>query len=161
MAEEKNLTLTEKAAYIRGLAEGLDLDKTTKEGKILAALLDLVTDMAAEIADLTEEAQYLEDYVDELDEDLGDVESAVYGDDEDEDDEDFECDGNCEGCDGCDVDDEDEEYYEAQCPSCGEVVRFEIDVDPEDWVCPACGEKFDCTIEDLKALDGEAEESED
>ena len=154
MADNKNLTLSEKAAYIRGLADGLDLDKSTKEGKIITALLDLVSDLAAEIADLNDEAQYLEDYVDELDEDLGDLESEVYGDEDEDDEDDFEeCDGNCEGCDGCD----DEEYYEAQCPSGGEVVRFGIDVDPEDWVCPACGGKFDCTIEDLKALDGEEE----
>ena len=36
------MTLSEKAAYIQGLADGLDLDETTKEGKLIAALIDLV-----------------------------------------------------------------------------------------------------------------------
>ena len=85
------MNLTEKAAYIKGLADGLELDKETKEGKIIAALLDLVQEMADEIAgihqdidEIDEDLNYLNEYVEELDDDLQDVEDYL--------DEECECD---------------------------------------------------------------------
>lgn len=147
------MTLNEKSAYIKGLADGLELDQASKEGKVIAALLDLVKDMTEEISSLSEKVETLGDYVEELDEDLGDVEELLYDEeDEDEDDDDYECDGNCECCDG-----DDEEYFEVECPSCGETICFDSSLDPEELVCPSCGEKFECIVseDDLKALDGE------
>ena len=142
------MNLTEKSAFIKGLAEGLDLDKSTKEGKIIAALLDLVDEMAAEVADLRndiseidEDLDYLNEYIEEIDEDLQVVEDFLDEecelDDEDDEDEDYDLD-----------DFNDDEYYEIDCPSCGETVCFDQDLDPENLICPACGEKFDCTIAD-------------
>ncbi|MBQ1261663.1 MAG: hypothetical protein II369_04410 [Clostridia bacterium] len=162
------MTLTEKAAYIKGLAEGLSLDETTKEGKILVALLDLVSEMSAEIADIQSDIEdidsdldYLNEYIEELDDDLQDVEDFLddEGDeelfDEDEDEEDWCCDGNCDDCDGLAC--EDEEYFEIVCPSCGETVCFDDELDPEDLTCPACGEKFGCIVDedDLKTISEE------
>ena len=153
------MTLAQKAAYIQGLADGVELDETTKEGKLIAALLDLVGDMADAIEQLDEDLDTLNDYVEELDEDLGSVEELLY-DDEcdccDCDDDDFECDGNCCDCDeDCALADED--FFEVECPACGEVICFDGSIDPEELACPACGEKFECIIaeEDLKDLDGE------
>ena len=152
------MTLTEKAAYIKGLADGLELDKTTKEGKILAALLELVEEMATEIADvqsdiaaIDEDMEYLNDYVEELDDDLQAVEDFLdeeCDDDEDYDDEDEEvfCDGDCTACDGCDC--EDDDFFEIVCPSCGETVCFDQELDPENLLCPACGEKFGCIVDE-------------
>ena len=153
------MTLGQKAAYIQGLADGVELDESTKEGKLIAALLDIVADMADAIEQLDEDLDTLNDYVEELDEDLGSVEELLYDDCDcdccDCDDE-FECDGNC--CD-CDEDCElaDEEFFEVECPACGEVICFDGSIDPEERACPACGEKFECIIaeEDLKELDGE------
>ncbi len=147
------MTLNEKAAYIKGLAEGLDIDGKTKEGKIIAALLDLVSDMAQTVSDMEEDIEYLNDYIEEIDEDLGDVEECLCEDD-DEDYDDFDdCDGECDLCD-CDCDED--EYFEIECPSCGETVCFDESIDPEDLICPACGEKFECIVseDDLKAIDG-------
>lgn len=163
------MNLTEKASYIKGLAEGLEIDKESKEGKIIAALLDLTGEMAQELAkvrkdidEIDDDLDYLNDYVEELDDDLESVENFIGGedeDDEDEDDYDFsddedddeenpfgddDCDGNCEGCHGCD----DEDYYEIVCPSCGETVCFDQELDPENLVCPACGEKFGCIVDE-------------
>ena len=157
-----SMNLTEKAAYIKGLADGLDLDKESKEGKILSALLDLTGEMAQELAsvrkdieEIDDDLDYLNDYVEELDDDLESVEDYL-GDDEDDGEEDEEeeddtdlfddedCDGNCEGCSGCDG----EEYYEIVCPSCGETVCFDQELDPENLVCPACGEKFGCIVDE-------------
>ena len=39
------MDICEKIAYIKGLAEGLSLDETTKEGKILSAVIDLLGDI--------------------------------------------------------------------------------------------------------------------
>ncbi len=157
------MNLTEKSAYIKGLADGLEYDKSTKEGKIIAALLDLVDEMAKEIADIQsdiadidEDLDYLNDYVEELDDDLQDVEDFLDDEcelDEDDLDDDFddeddfeECDGDCTVCDGCDCGDDD--YYEIVCPSCGETVCFDQELDPENLLCPACGEKFGCIVDE-------------
>ena len=173
------MSMMEKAMYLKGLCDGLEPDTTTKEGKLIAALLDMVTEMAAEMDDMQAEICELKDYCEELDEDLGDVEEVLldlddedYEDDEDdfdEDDIDFECDGDCAGCDfDCgfdedDFDDEDEdedEYFEVICPACGDVINFDSSIDPENLRCPNCGEKFECIVEedDLKALDGAPDE---
>jgi len=166
------MSMMEKAMYLKGLCDGLEPDKTTKEGKLIAALLDMVTEMAAEMDDMQAEICELRDYCEELDEDLGDVEEVLldlddedYEDeDDDEDDVDFECDGDCAGCDfdcGFDDDDdlfdeEDDEFFEVICPACGDVINFDSSIDPENLRCPNCGEKFECIVEedDLKALDG-------
>ncbi|MBQ7336315.1 MAG: hypothetical protein IJW92_07585 [Clostridia bacterium] len=165
------MNLTEKTAYLKGLADGLEYDKTTKEGKIIAALLDLVNDMASEIAALQQDIEeidddlnYLDEYVEELDDDLQAVEDFLDGEDEEDDDDDIwsdeedwdeDCDGDCENCDGCECDNED--YYEIVCPSCGETVCFDQELDPENLICPACGEKFGCIVdeEDFQSLSDE------
>ena len=169
------MAMIEKEMYIKGLCDGVELDKTTKEGKLIAALLDMVIEMAEEMDDMQAKMSDLEDYCEELDEDLGDVEEVLLDlddDDYDEDDDDDlgfagDCDGDCAGCDfDCgfdedDFDDEDEdlsddEYFEVICPACGDVINFDSSIDPENLRCPNCGEKFECIVEedDLKALDG-------
>ncbi|MEI3061783.1 MAG: CD1247 N-terminal domain-containing protein [Oscillospiraceae bacterium] len=45
------MTVVEKAAYLKGLAEGLGVTPDSKEGKLWAALNDLLSDMAHEIED--------------------------------------------------------------------------------------------------------------
>ena len=160
------MNLTEKTAYIKGLADGLELDKTTKEGKILAALLDLVDEMAGAIAEIREDIEeidedlnYLDEYVEELDDDLQDVEDYLDEELEDEDEDEYEeleeCDGDCLSCDGCDCADDD--FFEIVCPSCGETVCFDAELDPENLTCPACGEKFGCIVDedDYKKLSEE------
>lgn len=152
------MTITEKASYLKGLAEGLDYDKNTKEGKIIAALIDLVNDLAEELADaqadiaeLETDVDSLNEYAEELDDDLEDVEDFLdelcdEDEEDDEDDEDFECDGDCENCDGeyCANDD----YLEIVCPSCGETICFDSELDPENITCPACGEKIGCIVDE-------------
>ncbi len=134
------MTLTEKAAYLKGLTEGLGLDSAKPETKIINELIALTEDMARTIADLEEDVEYLNDYIEEVDEDLGALEEDFYSDD------DFDCDGDCDCCDcDCDFDDDedfDEECYEIECPSCGETICFDSTIDREDLVCPACQEKI-------------------
>ena len=128
------MTVTEKVSYIKGLADGLDLDKNSKEGKLFAAIIDALEDIALTVSDNSE-------HIDAVDEDLAALEDWVY--------EDNGCDGDCDGCDGYDYDyddDEDEGVYSFECPHCHETVFFDeslCDDDDADLVCPACGAKLD------------------
>ena len=148
------MTLTERTAYIKGLCEGLGLDKKdTAEAKVITALLELCEEMALEIDDIEADIGELADYCEELDEDLGDVEEVLLDmDDEDDDWDEDECDGDCDACDfcddcGCDCDDED--YYEILCPSCGETICFDGSAfDEETLLCPACGSEIGSIVED-------------
>lgn len=123
--------LTEKMAYIRGLAEGLEIDETTKEGKLLLAIVEALSDTADELYELGDIQDEMQLQLDEVDEDLDDLESFVYGDDDDE-----------------YYDDEDEEY-EVECPSCGDMICFDADLlDSDKITCPACGEEIELEFED-------------
>ncbi len=131
------MTLTEKTAYLKGLADGLAYDKETAEGKLIAALIDLCSDMAAKLEEVDEDIEYLNDYIEEIDEDLGTVEEYLI--DEDECDC-CDCDDDCD-CDCCDCDCDDD-CCEIECPACGESICFCTDIEPEDLICPKCGERL-------------------
>lgn len=139
------MNITERAAYIKGLAEGLGIDASTKEGKVIGEMLTLLGDMADKIEALDAECSELREYAEELDEDLGAVEEDLYvsEDDEDEDDE--------------DEDEDDGEYYELVCPSCGEIICFDESLDTDELVCPACGEK----VTDIEICDGNCDACDD
>ncbi len=151
------MNIREKAAYIKGLAEGLELDNTTKEGKLILALIDLAGDMAEELDNIAEDVDTALDYCEELDEDLGAVEEMLLEDECDCDCDEFDCDGDCENCDeDCELlEDEDDDFFEVQCPACGETICFDETVDLDAFVCPACGETFRCTIEDADKTDAQ------
>ncbi len=129
------MTITEKVAYLKGLMDGLDLDKSTKEGKVLAAMADVLEDIALTVADNC-------DQIDAIDEDLENLEEFVYEgdffDDFDDDDDDF-CFGDCDDCDGCD--DYDEYEYEIECSNCHETIFIDESAFEEGktFECPACG----------------------
>ena len=53
------MNLTEKIAYIRGLCEGLNLDESKPEVKVMNAIIDLLDDMSYSVTDM-------EDLYDEL-----------------------------------------------------------------------------------------------
>lgn len=124
------MDICEKIAYIKGLAEGLSLDESTKEGKILTAIIDLLGDITEEICDIEDGCDELLEQIDAVDEDLASLEEIIYEDDED----DCECD-----CD-CDCDSEDDEVYEIECPACNDVIYLDADMLAEEgMVCPNCG----------------------
>ncbi len=131
------MTTPEKVAYLKGLAEGFGIDPTAREGKLLAAITDVLEDLALDVEELGDTIVELEDGLDAVSDDLGDVEQILFGDeDEDEDEE-----------------DEDEPvFYEAECPTCGKTVTFDEGVLAQGAIqCPTCGEslefELDCTEE--------------
>lgn len=163
------MTISEKSAYLKGLADGLKLDTEKAEGKLISELIELVGDIARTVETLDDETATLADYVDELDHDLGDVEEYVFDGNDDEffdedeeaeygeyDDED-ECGGQCDCCSGCDDGDEDEdEVYDItaegmrciMCDSCGDAICYDETLDPASLTCPACGKPVVSKTED-------------
>ncbi len=132
--------LTDRVSYIRGLAEGMKLESNGDEGKVLVKIIEVLGEMAEEIALLREDYTELDEYVESIDTDLADMEEAIFG---DEDDEDCECGcGHCHhGDDEDDDEDEDEErLVEYTCPHCGDEMTFEVDNFDfdEDYLCPSC-----------------------
>ena len=145
------MEITEKVAYLKGLAEGMELDTEKKEGKLLSAIIDVLEDIALELEDIHDETSELADGLDAVSDDLEDVEDVVFGEeDEDEDDEDREY---------YDDDlDEDEDCYATTCPTCEETIYFDESVlEDGQVICPNCGEKLEF---DTSSLD-ESEEDED
>ena len=130
------MTITEKVAYLKGLMEGLGVDESTKEGKVLKAVLDILDDMALSIEDLDAGIDELSEMVDAIDEDLGAVEDDLYEDEDDEDD-DEEYEDEDEELEL----DEDDELYEVTCPTCN--LTFTITeemLDAGETKCPECGQ---------------------
>ena len=127
------MDICEKVAYIKGLAEGLSLDESTKEGKILAAVIDVLSDITDEICEIEDGCDELMEQLDAVDEDLSNVEDIIYGDDD------------CDCCDDdCDCCDDDEELYEIECPACRDTVYLDEDMLSEDGItCPNCGTELE------------------
>ncbi|WP_195947154.1 CD1247 N-terminal domain-containing protein [Paraclostridium bifermentans] len=117
--------LYEEVAYLKGLAEGLEISEETKEGKIINKIVDVLESFADAIVELEEEQIELIDYVESIDEDLSDIEDDIY-EEEDDDDED---------------DDEEYNYIEMECPNCNDFVEIDEDLlynEELDIVCPNC-----------------------
>ena len=136
--------ITEKVAYLKGLADGLGLDKDTKEGKLFAAIIDVLDDMALEIEDMQELQMELSEGLDAVSDDLEDIEDIVY--EEWEDDDDYE-----------DEDEEDEEEedsedcYATTCPTCEEEIFFDESILEEgEVICPNCGERLEFDLESIQ-----------
>lgn len=135
------MTLSEKAAYIRGLAEGMELDTASKEGKILKSIIDFLEDAAMSVEDLETVCDDIQGQVDEIDEDLGTLEEDFYGDEDDD----------C--CCGCDDDDDDcdcdDLTYQVTCPACHKDIVIDEDIINEGHIeCPNCGELLEFDIDE-------------
>lgn len=130
------MTISEKVAHLKGFLEGMNFKPETPENKVILSIVDILTDISKKIDTVEEDIFMLEDYLDELDADLGSVEEYLFNDDED-DCYDGECDCDC-GCDG------DEDFYEVKCPHCGKSVFIDDSLDPSDVACPSCNERFSC-----------------
>lgn len=128
------MTIGEKVSYLKGLTDGIGLDGSTNEGKILKAIVDVLDDMALAIEDLDDGLDEIASHVEVMDEDLATLEEDFYDEEDDDDDFDF-----------------DEECCEFKCPNCGAEINFDdIDFESEELICPACGETItlECCCDD-------------
>ena len=136
------MELSNKVAYLKGLIDGLKIDDSTNEGRVLLAMAEILDEMALTIEDVSDEVDEVVELVDILDEDLGNVEDDLYGDD-------------CGCCDDDDCDFEDEEEYECVCPTCGDTICLGESMIEEGSIdCPTCGETLEFDFSEI----GEDEE---
>ena len=148
--------ITENAAYLKGLAEGLKLDEGTNEGKLIVKMLDVIEEMAQRISVLESANDELYTYMEGMAEDLVNLENDFYEESDEEDYSDLNEDYEEE------EDFVDEEYYEIECPTCGEKICFTEEFDLDNFLCPACGNKIDDIelIDDCEECEGCSEECE-
>ena len=149
------MTISEKSAYLKGLMDGLNLSTETNEGKMIAAIVDLLGDVTRRLTDVEETTIAISDELDEIEEDLDAIEDFILDEDEYDDDEDWDEE------DDEDWDDEDEDYeegfdfgdpdttiYEVEC-ACGSIIDFDEETLEEgSIVCPNCGETLEFSLED-------------
>jgi len=132
--------LKERVSYLKGLSSGLDVDPGSRDGKLLTGLISVLDEFADSFHDLVNAQEELEDYVEELDEDLGDLETHVFGQGKD----------RAKG-----------EYIEVGCPKCHETLYFDADIleddDTIEVVCPNCDEVVFVNDQGLETAD-EAQE---
>ena len=132
------MEITEKVAYLKGLAEGMELNAEKKEGKLLLAIIDVLEDIALELSDIEDAQEELGEGLDAVSDDLEDVEDLLYG--EDDEDEEYELDDLGE----------DEDCYATTCPTCEETIYFDESVlEDGEVICPNCGEKLEFDLESL------------
>lgn len=144
------MTLSERIAYIKGLADGLNLDETKAEVKVINEMLNLLEDMAISVNNTEELYDELSEQVDEIDEDLANLEEEFY--------DDCECDCDCDFCDeDCEdfIEDEDNPLYEVTCPDCDAEIVIDEDMLLEGEVnCPECGNVLEFDFSGLFGEDG-------
>lgn len=116
--------IKERVAYLKGLAEGMQINDATNEGKLLKAMLDVLDDIALAVEDIEEVQEQLEEQIDSMDEDLAEIERVLF--DEDDEDED---------------DDDDNFITNVECPHCKEIIELTeemLDHEAESFKCPKC-----------------------
>ena len=141
--------MKEKAAYLKGLIDGLGIDETTKEGKVIKAMSELLGDLAEAVDGIDEDVTRAYDQINDLSEELEDLEADLYEDDaeEDADAEEAEDDSDADDDDN-DDDIASEPFYEVACPNCGETVYVsEDDLDAGEANCAHCGVTFEVALE--------------
>ena len=147
------MTLSEKAAYLKGLMEGMKLSTETDEGKMIAAIVELLGDVTKTLGDVQETTIAISDELDEIEDDLDAIEDFIMSMDEDDfDDEEFEDDDedfDFEDLEeGFDFGDEETTIYEVTC-ACGEVIAFDEETLEEgSIVCENCGEHLEFSFDD-------------
>lgn len=129
--------LKERVAYLKGLAEGMQISESTNEGKMIKAILEVLDDFALAVDDIEEAQKQLGEQVDDIDEDLSEIERVLFDDDPNEDDDIY--------------------FTEIECPNCNEIISVDedmIDDDGETIECPNCHEEIDveweCDCEECK-----------
>ena len=120
------MTVTEKVAYLKGLASGLELDSNDKTVKLLNAIIDTLDEMAEAMSELELDVVDICDQVDAVDEDLAEVEDYLFEPDEDEEDD----------------------LYEIVCPECDESMIVSIDMLDDTVECSNCGAELSLAVED-------------
>ncbi|ABZ82891.1 conserved hypothetical protein [Heliomicrobium modesticaldum Ice1] len=112
--------LRQRISYLQGLAEGMNVGTSSREGRLLTEMLQVLGDMADSIDTVKAEQERLDEIVESMDDDLFQLEQDIYEDD----------------------DEDDDDIVEIACPSCQENVSFDAKLlDDDDYLevtCPSC-----------------------
>ena len=146
------MTISEKSAYLKGLMDGMKLNTESDEGKMIAAIVDMLGDLARKVTDIEDTTLAISDELDEIEEDLDAIEDFIMDVDDDEDwddeEEDEEWDEDEEYEEGFDFGDEDSTIYEVVC-ACGTVINFDEEtLEKGSIICENCGETLEFSLED-------------
>ena len=154
------MPFSERVAYLKGLAEGMELGDSKQE-KLLKEIIDVLQNVASDMLDVEDDIIDIGEQVDEIDEDLATLlldglfpfgylatlEDEVYYDEDDDDDDE-------------DEDDDDDLFYEVTCPSCNDTICLDEETLLDGSIdCPNCGETLEfeceCNCEDCEGCDEE------
>ena len=132
------MTISEKVAYLKGLAEGLNIDTDkSKEGKLINVMIGILEEIGLALEDLEENSLALGEEIDVLSDDLADVEAVVFDEDEDEEYEDE------------DEEEFDDDWFEVECPNCDEVLVVDEEALAEGHIkCPNCDTEYSLDLTD-------------
>lgn len=147
------MTTSEKVAYLKGLAEGMGVLEDAGQGKLFKVIIDILEDLALDMADTRDTLMDLTDSVDELTEELEELEEEC-------------CDCPCCCCDEDDEDEDDDDeepvFYSLECPGCGYKLVLDEDIlDEETFECPECGEVIDLTTAEVEEVTFDDEDNEE
>lgn len=147
------MTLSEKSAYLKGLMDGMKLSTETDEGKMIAAIVELLGDVTKTLTDVQETTIAISDELDEIEDDLDAIEDFIMEFDEDEDeyedDEDFDWDEDEDDLEeGFDFGDSETTIYEVRC-ACGNIIDFDEEtLEQGSIVCDECGEVLEFSLDE-------------
>ena len=147
------MTISEKSAYLKGLMDGLNMNVDTDEGKMIAAIVDLLGDVTKKLTAVEDTTIAISDELDEIEEDLDAIEDYIMDEEDDDDydydDDDYDFDDDDEDYDeGFDFGDEESTIYEVEC-ACGEIIDFDEEtLEAGSMNCPNCGELLEFSLED-------------
>ena len=129
--------ISEKVAYLQGLAEGLGISDATPEGKMIGKIMEVLEDISDALLELQDEQAELDDYISDIDDDLSVVEEELFGEDD------------CCCCDD-EEDMDDDDFLEIECPKCNEIIYFDQNaLASGELICPVCNQSiFDETEEE-------------
>lgn len=126
------MTISEKVAYIKGLAENAGFDENESKDKVVKAIIDVLEDIAGAVGEINEQ-------LDAVDEDLAALEDDYYEEYDDEDDD----------------EDDDDFCYEVECPTCHDVIYLDDEMIDEGGIkCPNCGEELEFDLEGCEGCEG-------
>ncbi len=151
------MTISEKAAYLKGLMEGLNLDTEKAEGKLISAMVELLGDVTKKLTDVENTTIAISDELDEIEEDLDAIEDYILDEEDDYDEDDYDDYDDFDDDDyddddfedeGFDYGDEDSIIYEVKC-TCGNIINFDEETLEEgSIICDQCGETLEFTFDD-------------
>lgn len=128
------MSVGKRVAYVKGLAKGMEIDLSSKEGKLLTELIDVLEDVARELEELQQDVEYLDEEVCSVSDDLELLEDVIYDELEEEDEE-----------------DEEPVFYQVKCPNCENEITIDEDVlELGSIECPSCKEKLEFDFDSIE-----------